>query len=88
MATRKAKRSTKPFVAKQGKKRKLKAIDPEISERLKDIPEQILVVGPLVQYLTDLGWCLDQIIFGKTEWLVPKSPSEQTKREKGKSYKM
>jgi type I restriction enzyme M protein len=64
----------------------IKDIDPSITEQLKDIPEQQLVVGPLVQFLVDQGWHLEQIIFGKKEWLVPKSPSEQTKREKGQSY--
>lgn len=68
------------------RKTKMKSIDPAIVSRLKDTPEQQLVVGPLVQYLADQGWHLKQMIFGKTEWLVPKSPSEQTKREKGRSY--
>jgi type I restriction enzyme M protein len=39
-----------------------------------------------VQYLVDLGWSLDQMIFGKAEWFVPKRPSEQTKREKGRAF--
>ena len=58
----------------------------EISCRLKDIPEQQQVVGPLVKYLIGIGWSREQIIFGKTEWLVPKTPSELTKREKGHSF--
>jgi type I restriction enzyme M protein len=71
---------------KKGEVSKSKSINPLISVQLKDIPEQQLVVGPLVQYLVDQGWELEQMIFGKKEWLVPKSPSQQTKREKGHSY--
>lgn len=59
---------------------------PEISTSLKDTPEQRLVVGPLVEILTERGWNLDQIIFGKNEWKVPKTPSEASKREKGNSF--
>jgi type I restriction enzyme M protein len=58
----------------------------EIRNRLKNTPEQQNVVGPLVLYLTSIGWNLEQIIFGRHEWYVPKSPSESTKREKGRSY--
>lgn len=58
-----------------------------IQEKLQAIPEQQDVVGPLVEYLVSLGWSLDQIIFGKKEWRIPKSPSEQTKREKKQSFK-
>lgn len=58
----------------------------QIAARLKDIPEQRLVVGPLVEYLCRQGWHLEQMIFGKTEWRVPKSPSELTKRERGASF--
>jgi type I restriction enzyme M protein len=47
---------------------------------------QHLVVGPLVQRLLDAGWDLDQIVFGKREYRVPKSPSEAAKREKGRSF--
>jgi type I restriction enzyme M protein len=61
-------------------------LPPEISGKLKGTPEQQLVVGPLVKYLTEVGWSLGQMIFGKLEWRVPKSPSEQSKREKGHSY--
>lgn len=57
-----------------------------IAAKLKSTPEQQLVVGPIVAHLIDLGWSLDQMIFGKKEWRVPKSPSEQTKREKGQSF--
>jgi type I restriction enzyme M protein len=57
-----------------------------IQGKLKNTPEQRLVVGPIVKYLVALGWNIDQIVFGKKEWLVPKSPSEQTKREKGQDY--
>lgn len=62
------------------------AIADQIAAKLKDIPEQQLVVGPLVAYLCSIGWQIDQIIFGKTEWRVPKSPSELTKRERQQSY--
>ena len=50
-------------------------------------PEQHLAVGPLVVRLIALGWSLDQIVFGKREYLVPKSPSEVSKREKGRQLK-
>jgi type I restriction enzyme M protein len=33
-----------------------------------------------------LGWHLEQIVYGKAEWRVPKSPSEATRREKGQSF--
>jgi type I restriction enzyme M protein len=57
-----------------------------ISSKLKNTPEQILVVGPLVAHLLSIGWQLTQIVFGKQEWRVPSSPSEATKREKGQSF--
>ena len=57
-----------------------------INALLRDTPEQQRVVGPVVQCLCDIGWSLDQIVFGRKEWRVPKSPSEQTKRDKGHSY--
>lgn len=57
-----------------------------ISSELKDTPEQNLVVGPLVERLVNGGWQLGQIIFGKNEWKVPKTPSEASKREKGISF--
>jgi len=63
------------------------AEDSPIADLLKTTPEQQLVVGPLVQHLLDLGWKREQIIFGKKEWFVPKTPSEQTKREKRHSFK-
>lgn len=65
-----------------------KNTDPPLSidERLKDTPEQKLVVGPVVKYLISLGWKIEQMIFGKSEWRIPKSPSELTKRERGSSY--
>lgn len=44
------------------------------------------MVGPIVQYLVNQGWSLEQIVFGKKEWFIPKTPSEQTKREKGRSF--
>jgi hypothetical protein len=57
-----------------------------ISSKLKGTPEQKLVVGPLVYELTKIGWNLKQIIFGKKEWLVPKRPSEATKRKKNYQF--
>ncbi len=57
-----------------------------IRSALKNTTEQRQVVGPLVEYLCGIGWAIEQIIFGKSEWRVPKTPSEQTKREKGQSY--
>lgn len=57
-----------------------------ISSKLKNTDEQRLVVGPLVEHLVNIGWSLGQIIFGKSEWRVPSSPSEATKREKGQSF--
>ena len=58
----------------------------EIAIRLKRTPEQQTVVGPLVQHLTTLGWTIEQMVFGKKEWRIPKTPSEATRREKGASY--
>lgn len=58
----------------------------EIEKGLKQGPEQHKVVGPLVFRLCKEGWNLAQIRYGKQEWLVPKIPSEQTKREKGQSF--
>lgn len=63
-----------------------KTLPDEVKKKLKDMPEQRDVVGPLVVQLVDAGWHLEQIIFGKSEWRVPKSPSEASKREKGTSY--
>lgn len=57
-----------------------------ISDKLKSGPEQQLVVGPIVEQLVNNGWSLEQIVFGKNEWRVPKSPSEASKRENGSSY--
>ena len=57
-----------------------------ILTKLKDGPEQQLVVGPLVELLIKNGWDFNQIIFGKNEWKIPKTPSEASKREKGSSY--
>lgn len=62
------------------------AVAQEIAEKLKDIPEQRLVVGPIVQLLKDAGWSLDQLYFGRREWRTPKSPAEATKREQGHSF--
>ena len=51
----------------------------QIWAKLKDAPEQQTVVGPLVEHLLGVGWRLEQIVFGRDEWRVPKSPSELTK---------
>lgn len=58
----------------------------DIFKKLKEGPEQQLVVGPLVEILLIKGWNLNQIIFGKREWKVPKTPSEASKRESGRSF--
>ncbi len=58
----------------------------DIVSKLKDTPEQKLVVGPLVEQLINGGWSLGQIIFGKNEWKIPQTPSEASKREKGVSF--
>jgi type I restriction enzyme M protein len=65
---------------------KSKELPVEVGQKLKDIPEQREVVGPLVAQLLDSGWEIEQIVFGKHEWRVPKSPSEATKREKRQSF--
>lgn len=57
-----------------------------IAKKLKNTPEQQLVVGPLVAHLVSIGWHFEQIVFGKQEWRVPGSPSEATKREKNQSF--
>src|SRR2546421_3068352 len=73
-------------MTKTNSKSKTEARRKEIAAHLKATPEQQLVVGPLVNYLCEIGWKLNQIIFGKREWRVPKSPSEQTKRERRVSF--
>ena len=62
------------------------AVPQEVAEKLKNIPEQQTVTGPLVVHLLSLGWKLGQMVFGKKEWRIPKSPSESTKREKGRAF--
>jgi type I restriction enzyme M protein len=62
------------------------SLDDLIQKRIKTTPEQVLVVSPLVRYMCGLGWSLDQMMFGKREWRVPKNPSEASKREKNESY--
>ena len=57
-----------------------------IQKMLKDGPEQTLTVGPLVERLLSNGWKLGQIIFGKNEWKIPKTPSEASKRENGHAF--
>ncbi|MFO0826557.1 MAG: N-6 DNA methylase [Phycisphaerales bacterium] len=61
-------------------------LDPAISAQLKSGPEQRTVVGPLVASLVANGWRLDQILFGRHEWRVPKSPSQAHQRELGNSF--
>lgn len=62
------------------------SVSAEIFAKLKNTREQREVAGPLVQLLVDSGWQLDQLVFGKKEWRVPKTPSEATKRERGNHY--
>ena len=57
-----------------------------IDERLKNTPEQKSVVGPLVSYLVNNGWHPEQMVYGKQEWYIPKTPSEATRRQKGRSF--
>jgi len=66
--------------------RENRSISTKINSLLKNTREQHTVVGPLVKYLYDCGWSLDQLIFGRQEWTIPKTPSEQTKREKNQDY--
>lgn len=58
----------------------------QVAAVLKNTREQKEVVGPLVLQLIESGWRLEQMVFGRTEWRVPKTPSEAAKREKGRSY--
>lgn len=60
--------------------------DEQVASRLKEGPEQVEVVGPLVDLLVSIGWQIEQMVFGKKEWFIPKTPSEATKREKGQSF--
>lgn len=62
------------------------AMNKDIVDKLKAGPEQALVVGPMIERLISYGWKLEQILFGKNEWKVPKTPSEASKREKGHGY--
>ncbi|MBA3573145.1 MAG: N-6 DNA methylase [Pyrinomonadaceae bacterium] len=66
--------------------RPIRTIRGTILAKLKDTPEQRTVVGPLVEFLVSGGWDLGQIIFGKSEWRIPKSPSQATRREKRQSF--
>lgn len=58
----------------------------QVASRLKNTREQKDVVGPIVLLLVEMGWSLEQMVFGKTEWRVPKTPSDAAKREKGRSF--
>lgn len=62
------------------------SISLQIQKKLKNTKEQKLVVGPLVERLCTMGWHLDQIVFGRKEWYVPKTPSQASEREKGRSF--
>jgi len=48
-------------------------------------PEHEEVRLPLIDKLVALGWHKDQILWDP-EWKVPKTPSDATKREEGKSF--
>lgn len=61
-------------------------VDPAITVQLKNTREQREVVGPVVQYLTTIGWRLDQMQFGRREWRVPRNPSQASVRDQGQSY--
>jgi len=61
-------------------------LNAQVDKQLKNTPEQRLVVGPVVEFLLHLGWTLDQIVFGRQEWLVPKRPSEASRREAGHAF--
>ncbi len=58
----------------------------EITSCLKQGPEQQQVVGLLVNHLRQVGYDLEQIIFGRSEWQAPKNPSQASKREKGQKF--
>lgn len=58
----------------------------DVAPLLRTTPEQADVVGPLVHLLVTRGWRPEQMVFGKTEWRIPKTPSEATKREKGNAF--
>ena len=68
------------------RKRIAKATRHAIAEKLQDTNEQRETVAPLVEYLCSVGWKLEQLVFGRSEWRVPKTPSEQTKRERGRKF--
>src|SRR5262245_19203254 len=61
-------------------------VSPEVSANLKVTPEQALVVGPLVEFLRERGWIHEQIIYGRREWRIPKTPSEAAKREGNRRF--
>ncbi|MDQ6702922.1 MAG: N-6 DNA methylase [Pseudomonadota bacterium] len=65
---------------------KASVITDSITTKPKNTPEQQNEGGPLVAHLVSIGWNLNQIVFGKQEWRVPRSPSEATKREKNQSF--
>ena len=48
-----------------------------IKDKLKEGPEQTLVVGPLVERLIKNGWAFEQIVFGKVT--VQSSPRQGAK---------
>lgn len=65
---------------------KMSKTEDVVQPLLKHTGEQRTVVGPLVRTLLSRGWELGQMVFGKKEWRIPKSPSEATKREKKRSF--
>lgn len=64
----------------------LESIPSPFSRLFKRTPEQQFVVKPFVEYLIEIGWAREQMVFGKQEWCVPKRPSEASRREKGHSF--
>lgn len=62
-------------------------IDPAITSKLKRGVEQQQTVGPLVQFLVSVGWSLNQMVFGRGEWRVPRNPSESHKRDMNQSFR-
>lgn len=54
-----------------------------IREKLKDGPEQELVVGPLVERLVSNGWKIEQIVYGKMNGKFLKLLLKHPKEKKG-----
>lgn len=62
------------------------AVSDAVRQRLKAGREQHEVVGPLVGWLHSLGYEDGQLVYGRGEWKVPKTPSEASKRDRGESF--